>query len=99
MSEKTKNESYSAYKERVLAKLVKQIKTWEGNGVYKRNGDNPKAHILPLSGENTRENRAKAIKEYLGFDCKPFLEGLTGLHQYAHHLNSSQTACLMFSHN
>lgn len=43
------------------------------------------------------ENRAASIYKYMGLDCKKCLgERLTGLHQYAHHLTSSQQLCMKF---
>lgn len=90
--------TYAEYKENVIARLVK-IKTWEDDGVYKYRGKYiSKNHILPLfNKENSRVKRADAIRQYLGFDCTPYFpKGFIGLHQYAHHLNSSQTFCMMF---
>ena len=95
MKTETQKVSYASYKEHVIAKLS-QLKTWDRNGIFKRKGDHPKAHILPLSGENNPKNRAKAIEKYMNFDCSPYFPNGMGLHQYAHHLNSSQTLCLMF---
>ncbi len=56
-----------------------------------------KDHILPLDNDqNTRQNRAATIKEHLDFDVRMALPDLGGLHQFAHHLNSSQLLCMMF---
>jgi len=89
-------ESYKTYKADILERLVAAAgKTWN-DGVWAPTG-NSVEHILPLIGENTKANRAKAIEKYLHFDCKRCLpENLKGLHQYAHHLNSSQLLCMMF---
>ena len=95
MKPRTQKVSYSSYKKRVISKLS-QVKTWAGNGVFKRQGCYYKPYILPLEGENNPRNRAKAIEKYLGFDCSTYFPTGLGLHQYAHHLNSSQTLCLMF---
>lgn len=63
---------------------------WQGTGVAK-------AHILPLDDDrNTRRNRAVTIEKHLGFDVGSALRNLTGLHQFAHHLSSSQLLCMMF---
>ena len=97
MTSEEKKITYTKYKEKVIDSLVR-IKTWE-DGVYKYRGKHiSKNHILPLfNKENTREKQADAIKQYLGLDCAPyFAKGFIGLHKYAHHLNSSQTFCLMF---
>lgn len=86
--------SHSAYKKDVLQRLIKASgKTWNGDGVWR---GIPRKHILPLESTNTRVSRAKAIKKYLNFDCHECLPKLKGLHQYAHHLNSSQLLCMIF---
>lgn len=97
MKTKEPSVSYSTYKENVLEKLTNN-KNWDC-GVWKKNGTCvPKKHIFPLKDQqNNSKNRAQAIKKYLGFDCKPYFpSGFRGLHQYAHHINSSQTLCVMF---
>ena len=60
-----------------------------------------KSHILPLkNNENTSKNRANAINSLLGINCVRLLRGKLGdLHQYAHHLNSSQLLCMEFFSN
>lgn len=92
------SESYTKYKESVLKRLIDasgKKNQWE-NGVWEKNGASVE-HILPLDGKNTKANRANAIKKYMRFDCKEWLPGnYKGLHQYAHHLNSSQMLCMMF---
>lgn len=98
------NVKYTIYKEEVLKRLTEtktktKIKPWKQNGIWKRNGKcTEKAHILPLNGNpNKARYRADAIKQCLCFDCKPYFpNNFVGLHQYAHHLNSSQLLCLMF---
>lgn len=87
--------NYNDYNEQVLEKLTEAVnKTWE-DGIWRGNG---KQHILPLkNNENNQRNKIESIKKYLGFDCKRCLpERQNGLHQYAHHLNSSQLLCMMF---
>lgn len=89
--------TYSEYKREVINCLTKG-KDWE-DGVWKYKGefiDEP--HILPLKDKkNTAKNRASAIKEHLDLDCSKCLRNsLSGLHQYAHHLNSSQLLCMSF---
>ena len=88
--------SYTNYKESILNRLVEATgKTWN-DGIWAATGTRLQ-HILPLdSDKNTKENRAAAIKEYLQFDCSECLGNLNGLHQYAHHINSSQLLCMMF---
>lgn len=89
--------SYNHYKEKIIELLVKNP-TWE-DGIWKCKGkETPKKHILPLRNKiNNSVNRAEAIKQYLGFDCAPYFPtNFAGLHQYAHHLTSSQTLCLQF---
>lgn len=63
MKPRTQKVSYSSYKKRVISKLS-QVKTWAGNGVFKRQGCYSKPYILPLEGENNPRNRAKAIEKY-----------------------------------
>lgn len=91
--------SYSSYKKELLEKLVSSSGTPRECGVWKATGTRL-PHILPLGDnpetQNTPANRASAIKKYLDFDCSDCLIGLKGLHQYAHHLNSSQLLCMMF---
>lgn len=87
--------NYSEYKEKYLKRLEKEAGMNWDKGEWSRTGKKVD-HILPLNGNNTKENRAAAILKYLKFDCRPWLPGLKGLHQYAHHLNSSQLLCLMF---
>lgn len=89
-------EKYAVYKSNVIRQLS-ATREGQKNGVWKRNGKTM-CHILPLKGEqNTPTNRAVAIKTCLNFNCSPFLQkGYMGLHQYAHHLNSSQLLCMMF---
>ncbi|MDE5608596.1 MAG: hypothetical protein K2I64_06655 [Muribaculaceae bacterium] len=96
MTTKTQSVSHANYTDRVLEVLTKDM-NWEC-GTYVRNGkEYLKKHILPLkNNDNTLRNRADAIKKYFEFDCKPYLPGLRGLHQYAHHVNSSQILCMMF---
>lgn len=95
--------SYSDYRKTVVTLLATLVgKKWE-DGIWRRTGT-PVQHILPTihtdSSRQNRENRANAIKDYLGFDCKKCLGNtLAGLHQYAHHLNSSQALCMMFFSN
>lgn len=100
MSSDKKEVKYADYKEGVMKRLA-DGRTWEKCGVWVRDGKcTEKPYILPLKDEkNNPENRAEAIKHYLNFDCTPYLSkgnALVGLHQYAHHLNSSQLLCLMF---
>lgn len=85
---------YTEYKEKLLHNLVeraKQITPDLKPGNWSRTGES-KDHILPIIGNNTITNKINAIKRYLKFDV-PITKGL---HQYAHHLNSSQLLCLMF---
>lgn len=92
---------YADYKKEIM-KCLADSKTWEQNGFWERNGKRTeKAHILPLNGNpNNAINRADAIKRFLGFDCTPYFpNGFVGLHQYAHHINSSQLLCLMYFSN
>lgn len=89
--------SYENYKDRVLECLTEGRK-WEC-GIWKSNGkESLLKHILPLKdNNNTPDNRADAIRKYLGFDCEPYLpSGYRGLHPRAHHVNSSQILCMMF---
>ncbi len=89
-------QSYNNYKKSIIDQLIiTSGKSWS-NGIWAPTGK-PVEHILPLDGKNTRENRANAIRKYLNFDCRICLPNdLNGLHQYAHHLNSSQLLCMMF---
>lgn len=99
----SKSKSYKKYRETVVKKLTEAVgKTWQ-DGLWRQTGT-PVAHILPAShsddSRKNREYRADAIRKYLGFDCKRCLgDRLIGLHQYAHHLNSSQLFCMMFFSN
>ena len=88
--------SYSHYKQSVLNRLVEAAgKTWN-SGIWAATGS-PREHILPLeNSKNTKRSRATAIQKLLGFDCRESLKDLNGLHQYVHHLNSSQLLCMMF---
>ncbi len=98
MNSEPEYETYGAYKKRVISLLVKN-RTWMEDGVYKYKGvDIAKEYILPLdNGQNNAINRALAIEKYLHFDCKKCLgDRLIGLHQYAHHLTSSQQLCMKF---
>lgn len=93
-----KTTTYSDYRKRLFECLAR-VKNWDEEGVWCRNGKCTKfAHILPLSYDmNSAANRANAIKKFLGLDCAKYLgPKLIGLHQYAHHLNSSQTLCIQF---
>lgn len=91
-------ESYTEYKKSIIDRLIAasgKSGKWS-DGIWDQT-ESPVAHILPLEGENTKENRVLAIKKFLHFDCKDCLpRGYRGLHQYAHHLNSSQLLCMMF---
>lgn len=58
-----------------------------------------KDHILPLedSNKSAAKKRAAAMQKYLNIDVSNYLGSkLKGLHQYSHHLNSSQTLCIQF---
>lgn len=99
MDSKEKDETYKTYREKVI-KLLTENRTWRNNGVWRATGT-PYAHILPVEytadPKVNRENRAAAIMEYLNCDCKKCLgERLIGLHQYAHHITSSQLLCMKF---
>ncbi|MBD5326984.1 MAG: hypothetical protein HDR99_00725 [Bacteroides sp.] len=99
MSKSDKKNSYTEYREKIISSLVNR-RTWQENGIWRRTGT-PMAHILPVehtdSPKQNRENRANAIKNYVNCDCKKCLgPRLTGLHQFAHHLNSSQQLCMKF---
>lgn len=89
--------TYSKYYAKTLQCLEEDNK-W-GNGVYKHNGQLlSKSHVLPLKDEkNTLENRIASLHKFVGLDCKKCLgDRLSELHQYAHHLTSSQQLCMKF---
>lgn len=98
-----KSKSYKGYRNTVVEQLVSAAgKTWN-DGVWHQTGTSV-PHILPAKHSDdtrmNREYRAVAIEELLGFDCRKCLgDKLIGLHQYAHHLNSSQLLCMMFFSN
>lgn len=92
-----KDISYSKYYTKTLQCLTAE-KEWE-NGVYKHRGQLlSKSHVLPLEDdENTLEHRIASLQNYIGLDCRKCLgERLGELHQYAHHLTSSQQLCMKF---
>lgn len=99
----SKSKSYTVYRNSVVEQLVSAVgKTWN-DGLWFQTGTSL-PHILPTKHTDdtrkNRENRAEAIKEYLGFDCRKCLgDKLIGLHPYAHHLSSSQLLCMMFFSN
>lgn len=98
-----KFKSYKEYRNTVVEQLLSAAgKTWS-DGVWHQTGTSV-PHILPAKHtDDTRKNRVyrgEAIEELLGFDCRKCLgDKLIGLHQYAHHLNSSQLLCMMFFSN
>lgn len=92
-----KNMSRKKYLDELNARLKNASPKKWSKGVYAR-GNKYYDHILPLKdNQNTKKNRAEAIKEFFGFDCSSCMNNsLSGLHQYAHHVNSSQLLCMMF---
>lgn len=90
--------NYETYKNEILNNLPLAIGKYWADGKWTRTGDD-KAHILPLEDSNKSASklRAEAMKKYLGIDIAQYLgPKLKGLHQYSHHLNSSQTLCIQF---
>ena len=102
-------DTHKFYKEKVESSLSKAIGRNIEAGIWKYTRKDvfgnketkiiPKGHILPLedSCKSAAEKRAEAIEKYLGLKVAEFLgPKLKGLHQYSHHLNSSQTLCIQF---
>lgn len=93
-----KETSYDKYKAKIL-KCLESCRTWKDEGIWKPT-KTKLAYILPVNdaeGVRAKKNRAVAIKKYTKCDCVKCLgEKLVGLHQYAHHLNSSQQLCMKF---
>lgn len=102
-------ETHKSYKKKVESFLSKAIGCNVETGIWKYTRKDvfgnketkiiPKDHILPLedSCKSASEKRAEAIEKYLGLKVAEFLgHKLKGLHQYSHHLNSSQTLCIQF---
>ena len=97
----TNMKTYDTYKENVLKELSQEVRKGGldiSPGCWQGITKDEYTHILPLSGPNNRESRISAIKKYLGVSIDdtffPRKKGVT-LHQYAHHLNSSQLLCYM----
>ncbi|MBD5199666.1 MAG: hypothetical protein HDS83_04675 [Bacteroidales bacterium] len=91
---------YKEYRNNIIATLSNEIRKNGkeiANGVWRGEQQDSFRHILPLpNGENTKRNRIAAIKEYLGIKIdEKFLSKPRALHQFAHHLNSSQLLCYM----
>lgn len=89
--------SHEKYKKDLLVRLKEAApKKWDKgySARYKSYYD----HILPLKdNDNTWKNRAAAIQEYFGLDFgRKFKTCAKSIHQYAHHVNSSQLLCMMF---
>ncbi|MDE7462967.1 MAG: hypothetical protein K2M88_07390 [Muribaculaceae bacterium] len=95
--------SYKEYRKDIIDILAKEVQevlrdgkeiapgNWQG-----KTGDQY-THILPLDGgKNTKAARRNAIHKYIGIEIDDkFLSKKGSLHQYAHHLNSSQLLCYM----
>lgn len=92
--------AFEEYSKEIRKHLSTEIRK-NGNkiapGYWRGKCDNSTLHILPLEGiKNTKENRRSTILKYLGIEIEEkffYHKGL--LHQYAHHLNSSQLLCYM----
>ena len=89
------NEDYKAKRLNSLRKEI--LKNYGGDiepGIWRgKNGNSFKSHILPLKGNiNTPKTRSEAIIKYTGLDPKVLSDFLKtkNIHQYAHHINSSQ---------
>lgn len=94
---RSKEITHSKYYAKTL-QCLEEDKKW-GNGVYKYKGQFlSKSHVLPLKDDkNTLENRIASLYKFVRLDCKKCLgDRLSGLHQYAHHLTSSQQLCMKF---
>lgn len=86
------------YKAKRLTSLRKEIlKNYGGDiepGIWRgEKGISYNLHILPLKGNiNTPKTRSEAIIKYTGLDPKVLSDFLktNNIHQYAHHINSSQ---------
>ena len=91
---------YKNYREKIITTLSKEARK-NGKeivyGCWKGETQDAYTHILPLNGgKNTKEARRDAIQKYLGIKIDDkFLSKNGALHQYAHHLNSSQLLCYM----
>ncbi|MBD5207672.1 MAG: hypothetical protein HDS79_05320 [Bacteroidales bacterium] len=92
---------YKKYRGRIITALWKEAARKNGKemapGCWKGVTKDSYKHILPLNGvKNTKEARRDAIQKYLGIKIDDmFLSKNGALHQYAHHLNSSQLLCYM----
>ena len=88
------NEDYKAKRLNSLRKEI--LKRYGGDiepGIWRgKEGISYKSHILPLKGNiNTPETRREAIIKYTGLDPKILTDFIkNNIHQYAHHINSSQ---------
>ena len=92
------HETYNEYKNKIIDLLIEN-RTWE-EGVWRATGKSL-AHILPVDYSDdptlNRNNRADAIYNYVNLNCKKCLgKKLIDLHQFAHHLTSSQQLCMKF---
>lgn len=91
---------YENYRRGIIETLSNEIRK-DGKeivpGCWKGVTKDSYTHILPLDREKKpRMARIKAIQDYLGIKIdKKFLSKKGSLHQYAHHLNSSQLLCYM----
>ena len=91
---------YKNYREKIITALSNEARK-NGKkiapGCWKGVTKDSYTQILPLNGgKNTKEARRDAIQKYLGIKIDDkFLSKKGALHQYAHHLNSSQLLCYM----